>query len=62
MVSNHNEQFLNEYNKIANRIHSVALEIGIYIQDRKIINFDYDSFIIMYKKCTGVIQNWVGYT
>ena len=62
MVSNHNEQFLNEYNKIANRIHSVALEIGIYIQKRKIINFYYDSFKIMYNKCKDVIQNWVGYT
>lgn len=62
MGSKLNELFIDEYNKIANRIHAVALEIGIYIQKRKIINFDYDSFEIMYKKCTCVIQNWVGYT
>jgi len=57
-----NELFMDEYNKRANIIHSVAMEIQMYINYRKINNFDNDSFKYIYYRSIEVISNWVGYT
>lgn len=62
MGSKLNELFIDEYNKRANIIHSVALEIGLYIENRKISNFDNDLFEYIYYRCIDVISNWVGCT
>ena len=62
MEDNLNQLFMDEYNKRANIIHSVALEIGLYIENRKISNFDNNSFEYIYNRCIDVISNWVGCT
>ena len=48
MGSKLNDLFMDEHNKRANIIHSVALEISLYIENRKISNIDNNSFEYIY--------------
>ena len=48
MGSKLNDLFMDEHNKRANIIHSVALEISLYIENRKISNFDNNFKQLLY--------------